>query len=107
MTGEGTIGLPDQTLDYKADLRSFSQSDATDTTGVGGVVRLTGTISEPDPCVVVGSLCIGRHTKPAELLGSKLLGGSGSGEKSSSPEDTVNSITKGLKGLFGGSKDKE
>ena len=106
MTGEGTIGLPDQTLDYRAELRSFSQADATDTTGVGGVVRLTGTIAEPNPCVVVGSLCVGRNTKPTDLLGSKLLGGGGD-EKSSSPEDTIKSIGKGLKGLFGGSKDKE
>jgi hypothetical protein len=108
MTGNGSLDLPDQTIGYEASLRSFSATDTSDKTGVGGTVRLSGMMTEPDACVVISSkLCVGSGTKPTDLLGQKLLGGGGDEEGGDSPEDTVKSIGKGLKGLFGGSKDKE
>jgi len=108
MTGKGMLDLPQQTINYEASLRSFSQTDTSDKTGVGGTVRLTGMMTAPDACVVLGKLCIGPGTKPAELVGQKLLGGvGGGGDEASSPEDKVKSVTKGLKGLLGGKKDGE
>jgi AsmA protein len=109
MTGKGMLDLPQQMVNYEASLRSFSQTDTNDKTGIGGTVRLTGMMTEPDACVVIGKLCIGPGTKPTELVGQKLLGGiGGGGDEASSPEDKVTSVTKGLKGLLGGNKkDKE
>jgi len=105
MTGMGTLDLPNQMIDYEANLRSFSQTDTSDKTGIGGTVRLSGMMTEPDACVVIGSLCVGPGTKPQDLIGQKLLGGGS--ESGGSPEDKVKSVTKGLKNLFGGKDKKE
>ncbi len=96
MTGKGDVNLPPQTIDYEANIRSFANQ--TSGTGIGGTVRLTGDLQDPSPCVVVGSLCIGKKTKPGDLLKSKLqnaITGNGSGDKSG-----------GLGGLLGGIKGK-
>jgi AsmA protein len=97
MTGKGDVVLPPQTINYEASIHTFATKDAG--TGVGGTVRLSGDLQDPSPCVVVGSLCIGKKTKPGDLLKSKLknaiTGGSSSDDKSG-----------GLKGLLGGFKDK-
>ena len=96
MTGQGDIVLPPQTLNYEASIHSFATEESG--TGVGGTVRLSGDLQDPSPCVVVGSLCIGKGTKPGDLLKNKLkdaISGGGSSESGG-----------GLKGLLGGFKDK-
>ncbi len=98
MTGMGSVNLPPQTIDYDAGIHSFAND--TSGTGVGGHVRLSGDLQDPSPCVVVGSLCIGAHTKPSDLVKSKLenvLKGNGSSDSDKSG---------GLKGLLGGFKKK-
>lgn len=67
MTGKGVIALPPETLEYEAAVRSFARPTA-DNTGIGGTVRLSGPLMEPYPCVVLGSLCIGKKTKAGDLL---------------------------------------
>lgn len=96
MTGAGTINLPPQTIDYDAGIHSYAKDQTG--TGIGGHVRLSGDLQDPSPCVVVGSLCIGSHTKPGDLIKSKLqnvLKGNGSSDSDK---------TGGLKGLLGGFK---
>ncbi len=100
MTGQGDIVLPPQTINYEASIHSFATADAG--TGVGGTVRLSGDLQDPSPCVVVGSLCIGKGTKPGDLLKNKLenkLEKAISGGGSSGSGDS-------LKGLLGGFKKK-
>lgn len=103
MTGKGDIMLPPQEMNYEAEIRSFARTDAAGG-GIGGKVRLTGNLSDPTPCVVLGSICIGKSTKPGDLLKMKLkdslLGGasgSGDGAPASSPADKLKGLFKGLK----------
>ncbi|MDA5194720.1 AsmA family protein [Govanella unica] len=69
MTGHGQIMLPPQTLDYEATVHSFAKATV-DNTGIGGTVRLSGPLSDPYPCVVLGSLCLGKKTSAGDLLKS-------------------------------------
>jgi len=109
MTGAGTIDLPQQMINYETEIRSFSQAEAEANAdpnkgGVGGTVRLTGMMTAPDACVVIGSLCIGKETKPTDLVKDKLLNsvtGKGGGK---SPTDAAKSLGSSLKGLLGGKK---
>lgn len=102
MTGKGDIILPPQELNYEAEIRSFARTDAAGG-GIGGRVRLTGNLSDPSPCVVLGSICIGKNTKPGDLLKTKLkdsLLGGASGEEgapASSPADKLKGLFKGFK----------
>ncbi len=96
MNGKGNIALPAETLDYTAEIRSFAKGEAG--SGIGGTVKLSGKLTEPDACVVLGSLCIGKNTKPGDLLKQKLKDqlpiGGGNGEKPS-----LNKLKEGLKGF--------
>ena len=96
MTGKGDVVLPPQTIDYEASIHTFAKQESG--TGVGGTVRLSGDLQDPSPCVVVGSLCIGKKTKPQDLLKSKLENAISGGRKSDGKSS--------LKGLLGGFKDK-
>ena len=70
--GDGTVNLPPRELAYRLDIRAFSQADQQ--RGVGGVVRLSGSMDSPDACVVVGSLCVGKETKPTDLISIEGIG---------------------------------
>jgi AsmA protein len=70
--GGGIVDLPPRELAYQLDIRAFSEADQQ--RGVGGVVRLSGSMDSPDACVVVGSLCVGKQTKPTDLIGLEGVG---------------------------------
>jgi AsmA protein len=72
VTGDGTVDLPPRQLAYQLDIRAFSEAEQQQ--GVGGVVRLTGAMDSPDACVVVGSLCVGKETKPTDLISVEGIG---------------------------------
>jgi AsmA protein len=96
MTGAGDVNLPPQTIDYEAKIHTFAKDESG--TGVGGTVRLSGDLQDPSPCVVVGSLCIGAHTKPGDLVKSKLENAiSGSGASGGSEGSGVKGLLKGFK----------
>jgi AsmA protein len=101
MTGKGEVMLPPQEINYEAEIRSFAKTESG--TGIGGKVRLTGPLADPAPCVVLGSLCIGKKTKPGDLLKMKLKGMlPGLGDSGSEPDKAPASPADKLKDIFKG-----
>lgn len=110
MSGAGDINLGTTGLAYEAEVRSFAKQEASG--GIGGRVRLSGTIMEPAPCVVLGSMCIGKDTGAGDIakdklkgmLQDKLQGGKGEdGADADAPAKTEDKV----KGLFDKLKKKD